>query len=36
MTLMNLSQYYNVMALILVIHLYDLDFLPFNQPITKF
>ena len=28
--------YYNLMALIFVSHLYGVDYLPFNQPSTKF
>ena len=34
--LVNSSQYYNVMALIFVSHLYGVDYLPFNQPSIQF
>ena len=36
MLLVNSSQYYNLLALIFVSHLYGIDYLPFNQPSTKF
>ena len=36
MLLVNSSQYYNLMVLIVVSHLYGVDYLPFNQPSTEF